>query len=508
MGTSFGKTIIFAKKHDHAEKIVEIFNELYPQYKGEFAQVIDNHVEYREELIEHFSIKQDLPQIAVSVDMLDTGVDIPEILNLVFFKPVKSKVKFWQMIGRGTRPCKNLFGIGQHKKEFYIFDYCKNFEFFSENPKGIESTSQISLTEKIYSRKLELIVELQNMKYQVDENYKNYREELIQELITQIKNLNKESFTVRAVAHYIEHFSQRENWNHIYATDFMDIKDNILPLLIGENEQEEAKRFDNLLYALQIKKIKKESKTKYENSIIEIAQKLEGLGTIPQVVKKQELIVKIAETDYIRQANFWEIEEIRVQLRDFIQLLDQDIWHLPTDTDFADTLTEIDEEEITLSSGNNFTNYKKKLEKYVNGNLDNSIIWKIKHNIVLTQMEKQNLEKILFEELGSNQEYVSAYGNTSVIKTVRNIVGLDPSVAKEIFYKYINENRFNTKQIEFVKLIMEYVIQNGTIEMEKLTKQPFKTLGQVYDLFGNNIADFQKIKKDLEEINQNTEKLA
>ena len=130
--------------------------------------------------------------------MLDTGVDVPEILNLVFFKPVKSKIKFWQMIGRGTRLCKDLFGVGQDKKEFYIFDYCKNFEFFSENPKGIEANTQISLTERIYGYKLDLIVELQNLKYQKDETFKNYREELTQEFIEEIIKLNKESFLVKA----------------------------------------------------------------------------------------------------------------------------------------------------------------------------------------------------------------------------------------------------------------------------------------------------------------------
>ena len=201
------------------EKIVEIFNDLYPEYKGEFAKLIDNQVKYNDNLIEHFSIKNDFPQIAVSVDMLDTGVDVPEILNLVFFKPVKSKIKFWQMIGRGTRTCKNLFGAGQDKKEFYIFDYCKNFEFFSENPKGIESNSQISLTEKIYGYKLDLIVELQNIKYQSDDKYKEYREKLIEEFITEINKLNKESFLVKAKAHYIEQYYKTKNWLYISTLD-------------------------------------------------------------------------------------------------------------------------------------------------------------------------------------------------------------------------------------------------------------------------------------------------
>ena len=506
-GDKLGKTIIFARNHKHAERIVEIFNELYPEYRGEFAKLIDNQVKYNENLIEHLSIKDDFPQIAVSVDMLDTGVDVPEILNLVFFKPVKSKIKFWQMIGRGTRLCKDLFGVGQDKKEFYIFDYCKNFEFFSENPKGIEANTQISLTERIYGYKLDLIVELQNLKYQSDETFKNYREELIQEFIEEINKLNKESFLVKAKVHYIEQFSKKENWVYISTIDLADIKENLIPLFISSDENESAKRFDNLLYQLQVKRIRTEKTGRCENAIIETVSELEKLGTVPQVKEKQELILKVAETDYLKDADFWKVEEIRKELRNLIQFIDP-YNRPPVYIDIEDTLNDIDEEYVYVSTGNNFTNYRKKLEKYLTGNLENSIIWKIRHNIRLTELEKENLEKILFEELGSNKEYAETFGDTNVIKAVRNIVGLDKSVASDIFYKYINENRLNMKQIQFVKLLVDYVVKNGTIEMEKLTEQPFNTVGQVYELFGNNVDLFKEIREDIEEINENAEKLA
>ena len=506
-GDKLGKTIIFARNHRHAERIVEIFNQLYPEYKGEFAKLIDNQVKYNENLIEHFSIKDDFPQIAVSVDMLDTGVDVPEILNLVFFKPIKSKIKFWQMIGRGTRLCKDLFGIGQDKKEFYIFDYCKNFEFFSENPKGIEANTQISLTERIYGYKLDLIVELQNLKYQSDEAFKNYREELIQEFIDEINKLNKESFLVKAKVHYIEQFSKKDNWIYISTIDLADIKENLIPLFIASDENESAKRFDNLLYQLQVKRIRTEKTSRCENAIIETVSELEKLGTVPQVKEKQELILKVAETDYLKEADFWKVEEIRKELRDLIQFIDP-YNRPPVYIDIEDTLNDIDEEYVYVSTGNNFINYRKKLEKFLTGNLENSIIWKIRHNIRLTELEKENLEKILFEELGSNKEYAETFGDTNVIKAVRNIVGLDKSVASDIFYKYINENRLNMKQIQFVKLLVDYVVKNGTIEMEKLTEQPFNTVGQVYELFGNNVDLFKEIREDIEEINENAEKLA
>ncbi len=507
-GDKLGKTIVFARNHKHADKIVEVFNELYPNYEhGKFIALIDNQVKYNDNLIEHFSIKDDFPQIAVSVDMLDTGVDVPEILNLVFFKPVKSKIKFWQMIGRGTRLCKDLFGPGNDKKGFYIFDYCKNFEFFSENPKGIETNSQVSLTEKIYGYKLDLIVELQNLKYQNDEKFKEYREKLIENFIEEIKKLNKESFLVKAKAHYIEQFSKKDNWVYISTIDLVDIKDNLIPLFISSDENEPAKRFDNLIYQLQVKRIRNEKTTKCENAIIGTITELEKLGTIPQVKEKQDLILKVSETDYLKEADFWNIEEIRKQLRDLIQFIDP-YNRPPVYIDFEDTLHDVDETYVEISSGNNFTSYRKKLEKFLTSNLENSIIWKIRHNIRLTELEKENLQKILFEELGSNKEYAEAFGDTNVIKAVRNIVGLDKSVASDIFYKYINENRLNMKQIQFVKLLVDYVVKNGTIDMEKLTEQPFNTVGQVYELFGNNVDLFKEIRNDIEEINDNAEKLA
>jgi len=506
-GDKLGKTIIFAKNHRHAEKIVEVFNELYPSYKGEFAKLIDNTVNYNDDLIDDFSKKEGLPQIAVSVDMLDTGVDIPEIVNLVFFKPVKSKIKFWQMIGRGTRPCKDLFGLGQDKKEFYIFDYCKNFEFFSVNEKGIETSSQISLTEKIFNYKVELIVELQHMKYQAQEEFVEYRKKLIDEFIEEINKLNKESFIVKSRLYYIEQFSKQDNWNYLSILDTTNIKEHLTPIILASEDNEDAKRFDNLLYNLQVKKINNKKTEKIEENIIGLVSELEKLGTVPKVVEKQELIIKVAETDYLSRAGFFDIEKIREELRDLIQYIDP-YSRPPKYSDFEDMLMEVNEEYIYISSGNDFSNYKKKLEKYFNENIENIITWKIRHNQRLTQNEKSDLERILFEELGTNNDFVKAYGDKNVIEVIRNIVGLDPNTASEIFSKYINDNRLNMKQIQFVKLLIDYVIKNGTIEMIALTEDPFRALGEVGDLFEDNIDTFIQIRKEIEQINENVEKLA
>ena len=345
------------------------------------------------------------------------------------------------------------------------------------------------------------------MKYQSDEKYCEYRKTLIKEFIEEIKNLNKDSFMVKNKIHYIELYSKEKTWVYISTIDLMDIKENLIPLFTSIDDNEDAKRFDNLMYQLQVKRIRQDKTNRCENLIVDTVGELEKLGTVPQIREKQDLILKVAETDYIKEADFWAIEEVRTELRNLIQFIDP-YNRPPVYIDIEDTLNDIDEEYVYVSTGNNFTNYRRKVEKFLTGNLENVIVWKIRHNIRLTEQDKENLEKILFEELGNNKEYAQNFGDTNIIKAVRNIVGLDKNVVSDIFYKYINDNRLNMKQIQFVKLLIDYVIKNGTIDMQKLTEQPFKNVGEVYDLFGNNIDLFKEIREDIESINENAEKLA
>ena len=287
-----------------------------------FARVIDNQVNYVSPLIEDFQNPNKMPQIAVSVDMLDTGIDIPEVLNLVFFKPVKSKIKFWQMIGRGTRLCKNLFGIDKHKQQFYIFDCCRNFEFFEENARGIEVQSVQSLTEKIYNLKLDLIVELENINYQSQEEYKNYREELVEEFLKKITELNTNSFIVRNKAVYIDKFSNPDNWKHIDNISYMEIRENIIPILLSEDSDELAKRFDNLVYGLQVGRITGKSTSVQGRILVELVEDLKKLGTIPEVVSEKDRIEKASEPEYWEISDFFEIEKTRAILRELMKYID------------------------------------------------------------------------------------------------------------------------------------------------------------------------------------------
>ena len=507
-GDKLGKTIIFARNHNHAIEIVKTFNSLYPKFNGEFARVIDNQVNFASSIIESFEIPEKLPQIAVSVDMLDTGIDVPEVLNLVFFKPIKSKIKFWQMIGRGTRLCKDIYGKGMDKDQFYIFDCCKNFEFFEENERGIETGNTISLTEKIYSLKLDIITALESLEYQSQEEYKQYRNELVDEFIIKINGLNRNSFITRSKSVYIEKYSSKNNWNHIDYINYNEIKENLISIFINEDNDEYAKRFDNLVYGVQVGRMKSKNIKQQSSLLAELIENLKKLGTIPQIVAKKELIMFASDEEYWQKADFFEIERARKELRDLIKFIDnppKKLWLI----DIKDDLTIIeDNDDSKITSTSDFNNYKKKVTNFLTGNLDNLIIYKIKHNELLNESEKKDLERIMFEELGNNHEFVQTFGNKNVIQVVRNIVGLDQETANSIFSKYINDNRLNSKQIQFIKLLISYVIKNGTISIEVLTEDPFSSLGSVSEIFENNIKAFKEIREDINNINKNAEMYA
>ena len=162
--------------------------------------------------------------------------------------------------------------------------------------------------------------------------------------------------------------------------------------------------------------------------------------------------------------------------------------------------------DIIFNNGN-YESYRKKVEKFFEGNLDNLTVYKIRHNQKLNETEKKELEE-MFQRLGNNIEYDNTYGNMSLIEVVRSIVGIDEETANKIFAKYINDSRLNSKQIEFVKMLIRYVKRNGIISLKTLTDTPFNLLGAVSEVFEDNVEVFLLIKKDIESINENAKMYA
>jgi len=502
-GDKLGKTIIFAKNHKHAEYIVERFDKLHPEYGGNFARVIDNQVNYAQDLIDKFSDKNKLPQIAVSVDMLDTGIDIPEIVNLVFFKKIRSKAKFWQMIGRGTRLCKDLFGPGIDKESFLIFDFCGNFEFFRVNPNGKEVKEAQSLTEKIFNIRVDLVKELQRIDYQ-EERFIEYRNKLITKLVTEVKLLNRENFAVKQQLKYVDKYCWAEAWRSLGTLDVSNIKEHIAPLIIPDTEDELAKRFDYLMLTIELAEVLGKSNSKAKDNVVKTAHALEKLGTIPQVLAQKDIIAKVQTDKFWAEADIFDYEMVREALRDlikFIENTDAKVYY----TNFTDEILNINEGPGVYTTGN-LQNYRNKVNTYLREHQNFIAIHKLKNNKQLTRDELLALERILWKEIGTKDDYVREFGDTPLTVLVRQVVGLDQNAANEAFSVFLNNQNLDSKQIRFVKTIIDYIVKNGLI-MDKrvLQKDPFKSLGSITDLF--NIENAIKIVSIIDRIKKNAEEV-
>ncbi|MCS6596042.1 DEAD/DEAH box helicase family protein [Bacillus cereus] len=501
-GDKIGKTIIFAKNHRHALAIKERFDLKFPEYGGDFAEVIDYSVNYYQSLIDDFSTTSKMPQVAISVDMLDTGIDVPEVVNLVFFKKVRSKTKFWQMIGRGTRLCSNLFGLGQDKEHFLIFDWCGNFEYFRANQHGTEAKITKTLTEKLFNSKVDIVRELQDIEYQVSP-YKELRQETVEELVTDVKLLNDENFRVRQHIQYVHKYKEKNNWNSLSVIQTNEIREHVSPLVSPYDDDELAKRFDLLMYTIELAKLNSNNATKSIVRVMNTAEALSKLGSIPQVVRQKEIIQKVRDGAFWKEASLQNLEEVREALRDLIKFIEreqQKIYY----TDFKDEIIEQTEHESILDV-NDLQSYRQKVEHYLKEHQDQLAIYKLRHNKELTKQDVETLEAILWHELGSKEQYEKDFGDTPITKLVRNIVGLDRQAAMEEFSEFLSEERLNIQQAKFVELIVDYVVKNGTLDKQVLQQDPFRTLGSITSLFKHNMGDVKKIIGIIDRINNNSE---
>ena len=471
-GDKLGKTIIFARSHKHARFIEERFNNQYPQYKGDFLKVIDYQEEYKYDLLNKFKGKQNMPQIAVSVDMLDTGIDVPEVANLVFFKPVRSSAKFWQMIGRGTRLCKDLFGFGIDKKEFMIFDFCENFEFFNNKPKGIEGTSGKSLSQRLFELRLRLSFVLQN---QDETELKEYGRALLQGLILQTQSLNTDSFIVRQHWREVEKYKDPNAWNALTDLDIKELFDHIAPLITETDQDEMAKRFDALMLDIQLSVLNGEKKQAgLIQKVVTTAGKLAKKAGIPSVAKKMDFIQDAQSKTFWTAGDIPAIERLRTELRELIKFIDFEstvIYYTMFEDEF-----EGDAQVHPLVYGfNDLDAYKRKVEQYLKQHSNHFTIHKIRNNIQITEGELVELERMLFEqgELGTKDEFVKAYGEQPLGKFIRGIVGLDANAAKLAFGEILGGQTLNSQQIRFMDTIINFFTVKGVIEPAMLFEPPF-----------------------------------
>ena len=456
-GDRLGKTIIFAQNKRHAEFILERFNKLYPQYHGSFAQRVICDDSYAQTIIDDFKQPEKEPHIAVSVDMMDTGIDVPVCVNLVFFKKVRSKAKFWQMIGRGTRLCKGLSCVDQvdgaytDKRRFLIFDYCGNFEYFREHKEGYEARETKTLSENIFGKQIKISMALQESTF-AGENYQTWRNELVETCHKQVTALNPELISVKLRMQYVEKYKKQDAFLSISEGGKGELLTQIAPLVQSEETDEFAKRFDNFMYGLILAHIEQMPAFKYaKKQLCDTASLLERKANIPQIKEKLPLLQEI-HTDVFWDANdILLFEKVRKELRGLIRFLDEDDGgQKRIITKLTDPIID-SQEGVQLDTAYDFEDYRAKVNRYVNEHGNTLAIYKLTHNIPLAAGDYQELERVLTSELGSKEDYKREFGDTPFGLLIRKIAKLDHEAAMQAFSAFINDQSLNQKQISFVK---------------------------------------------------------
>lgn len=492
-GDTIGKTIIFAYNHNHAVLIVERFKHLYPALGDDFCQLIDNTVNYAQSLIDTFEVRGKMPQIAVSVDMLDTGIDVPDILNLVFFKQVRSKIKFLQMIGRGTRLSEEIFDEGETpedraKKFFYIFDWCGNFEFFGDNPKGFEPMKSISLTQRLFDLRVDLAIALQHEQFQNDEIAKALHDETKAFLIGQVKELNDKHISVREHWDIVDKYRKKDTWVYLSNTDGIELKDVIAPLLVNGTTNMGATKFDILMLNIELSTIDESVSGDKSKLVVEkIANKLQEKASIKQVNDKMTLIKQLSKHDFWETASLDKLEYVRKEIRDLVQFI-TGITNQKFTINIKDTVeTKGTPKDVPLQ-----TSYKQRVMDFLAENKELPVIQKIVNMEKLTSADISELEKICWKELGTKEDYEKFIAKSNMIcgdsvgAFIRSQIGVDRHIAMERFSQFLSDTTLNSLQEEYIKSIITYVCDNGDITPNTLMEEePFAQYEWI-DTFGKN----------------------
>ena len=476
-GDRLGKTIIFAKNHLHAMFIAERFDVNYPHLAGKFARVIDVQVVQAQSLIDDFSKPEDAPHIAISVDMLDTGIDVPEVVNLVFFKIVRSKTKFWQMIGRGTRLCENLFGPDRHKDKFLIFDFCQNFEFFNQNPCTVDGSVGVSLGQRLFASRVEMLGLLDSgAEGQLSEGLQNLGRDVRQRLFDEVSGMSLDNFIVRAKRRTVEQFQQRDAWTRLSGQQCETLISDLagLPSALEDNDVV-AKQFDFIVMSGQLALLKGDAAIpRCKEKVVALASRLELLGNVPMVAAQMALILEVQTDEYWQDIDPWSLEQMRRRLRGLIKLIEGEE-RIIVYTDFTDEIGEGVAIELPASDvGTNKERFQKKVRYFLKQHSDHITILKLRRNEQLTPQDLRELERIMLEEAvatDSDIETVQAEGGLGVF--IRSLVGMERDAAKMAFSEFLSSRNLNSNQIEFIDLIINHLSENGTIDPRRLYESPF-----------------------------------
>jgi type I restriction enzyme, R subunit len=494
-GDRLGKTILFAKNQLHAEFIAERFDANYPHYKGGFARVITFETKYAQSLIDDLSARDKAPHIAISVDMLDTGIDIPEVVNLVFFKVVRSKTKFWQMLGRGTRLCPDLFGSGRDKEFFCVFDYCQNLEHFRQSIAFTEGVLGESLGKRLFNARLELIGELHDLRAE------RPHEELIREigvthgdpktndevrrsvaelLHRETAAMNLDNFVVRPRRRIVEKYAEPEAWVALSPEALSELSHDVagLPSEL-DPENEDAKRFDLLILNLQLAMLRSEPGfVRLRDQVKALAGLMEEKSAIPMVRDQMPLIQDVQADGWWQDVTVPMLEAVRRRLRDLVKLIEKQK-RKPIYTDFQDEMGGEAQFELPgFGQGTDYAKFRAKAQAFLRAHQDHVAIHKLRMNRPLTAADLSELERVLVESgVGAPGDVRRAADESHGLGLfVRSLVGLDRGAAKEALAGFLVGKALSANQVEFVNLVVNHLTEHGVMEAAMLYESPFTDL--------------------------------
>ncbi|MBX2980484.1 MAG: DEAD/DEAH box helicase family protein [Flavobacteriales bacterium] len=481
-GDKLGKTIVFARNHPHALAIRQRFEKQFPHYAGHFLAVIDNEEKYAQDLIDRFSDARLLPQIAVSVDMLDTGIDIPEVVNLVFFKPVYSKAKFWQMVGRGTRLCPDLFGPGEDKTHFRIFDLCRNYSFFDVTPEGIPATRPKGVSHRLFEANLLLAQAIGD-----DAGLREAHAELHRQLLDRLHGWvaplweRRNTVQVRPVKRLLDTYRERPAWEGLGPSAISDLCQHLAPVVEVPDQDEMAKRFDLLIADLQLAMI---TSAPQENALFRqlhgTAEQLDRMANIPAVqvrIPAIRAVLSVAQDPKRRREvlGLEALEFTRSELRELVRLIRRDKRN-PVFTELKDSIVNVGEDRYDLPGGYAMRSYRLKVEQFIRQHRHHLTIHKLHTNEPITAAELLELERLLFDgdERGTKEALMEELGDPQPLGVfIRSIIGLDAKAAKEAFGEFLSRADLRADQIRFIDQLITHLTINGIIDKRMLADPPF-----------------------------------
>jgi len=514
-GEKLGKTIVFARNIDHARAIQSRFEKQFPQYSGHFLSLVHNKEPYAPDLIKKFKAKDLFPQIAVSVDMLDTGIDVPEIVNLVFFKPVYSKAKFWQMVGRGTRLCPDLFGPGDDKTHFRIFDFCGNYSFFKVNPEGVAPPRTASLSQRLFEATVLLSEQLREPDHQ-NESDQALRVVLLDRAHSWVQRLwdLRNTVRVRPAKRVLDAYRERNAWDALSKSGISELFENVARLIEVPDPDEMAKRFDLLMVHLQLAVAQKApEEDRYYRQLASTAAQLARMANIPAVQQKYpaiKAVLDVAHDRKLRTEVFGPaaLEFTRTELRELVRLIPREERSVVY-TDLKDTLVAEGEDIHTMPGSYHMRSYRMRVEEFVRSHKHQLTIHKLHTNAPITTAELQELERILFDgdERGTKEALMKELGEKRPIGFfIRSIIGLDEGAAKAAFGSFLTGSTLSAAQIRFIDSIIRHLTVNGVIEKRMLAEpgSTFTDLHQdgIFGIFPNE-ADQDRIITIVDGVNAN-----